>query len=93
MLNVIVKCDEKASYVKVEGRNIIVTPNISEASKFEEHSLALSLVLDKARKVFREDTFCACRADSRIFGDKPRNIIKEEDILSDTYFYSADILY
>ena len=95
MFQVIVNCNaEKPAYVKVEGQNIILIPDIRDASKFEENSMALSLVLDKARKNFQEDKllFCACKVDKRIFGNKPRHVVKEEVILGDSYFYTIDSL-
>lgn len=90
MISVVVRIGDSPGYIRVEEHNLIITPDIAEASKFEQFGDAISCILSKAREVFKNDKFVTGSCDNVIFGSKPRNIIKEETILNDTYF-SANI--
>lgn len=90
MFKVVVCLGDKAGFVKVEDTNLVITPDIQSASKFQNESDGVCCVLMKARESFPSLRFVVASCPSVIFGERPRNVVAEEVILNDTSFHSAD---
>lgn len=87
MLSLIVTTDERAGYIKLENGNLVITSDIFDATKFTEIDICLNAVLELARTRFPDKKFYVQRASSLLFGTRPRCVVKEEDLLNDSYFY------
>lgn len=74
MLYIITSIQDTASYIKLENDNLILTPDIKEATKFKESYPLLEETLKRARKSFN-CKFVVNSVNDNLFGLKPRNII------------------
>lgn len=90
MYDVITKLGDTLGYIKIEEHNLIITPDIQSASKFRCSSEAITHVLKKARVSFKNEKFVVSSCSDSIFGERPRNIVEEEVILNDSYFYTVN---
>ena len=88
MLSLIVTTDERAGYIKLENGNLVITSDIFDATKFAETGVCLDVILELARTRFPDKKFYVQKASSLLFGTKPRRVVKEEELLNDSYFYS-----
>lgn len=89
MLSLIVTTDERAGYIKLENGNLVITSDIFDATKFIETGVCLDAILELARSRFSDKKFYVQRANSLLFGTRPRHVVKEEELLNDSHFYST----
>lgn len=87
MLSLIVTIDERAGYIKLENGNLAITSDIFDATKFEETGICLDVILELARTRFSDKKFYIQKASSLLFGTRPRHVVKEEELLNDSYFH------
>ena len=74
MLHIITSIQDSANYIKLEDNgNLILTPDIKEATKFTDSSYELTKLIKRVRETFPYQ-FIVVPVNERLFGTKPRNL-------------------
>ena len=88
MYNVVKKISNTVGYIKVEGHNLIVVPDVQSASKFNYLGADVNCILNRAEVSFKNEVFEIAPYFESDFSVRPRNVVKKGSIVNDSYFYT-----